>query len=160
MDEFYEKRSQTNCFNNENEPSFIDKDKILLIQNHILPYYLLGEGILVSSSSSKKSKDDTLNNSLDMNEVEEMNKSNNINIKKFFSSKIQNKAKNTKKLNKNDNFYKRNKKNDLDDINEEDICKTSTFKSKIIQRKIINREKNPKTKKVFKARTKANQKNY
>ena len=133
MDEFYEKRSQTNCFNNENEPSFIDKDKILLIQNHILPYYLLGEGILVSSSSSKKSKDDTLNNSLDMNEVEEMNKSNNINIKKFFSSKIQNKAKNTKKLNKNDNFYKRNKKNDLDDINEEDICKTSTFKSKIIR---------------------------
>ena len=132
MSEFYDKRSQTNSFGYEDEPSFIDNEKIILIQNHILPYYLLGEGILVSSSSSKKSKDDTFNNSLDMNEIEDKNKSNN-NIKKFFSSKNQMKlAKNSKKLNKN-NFYKRNNKNNLDDLDDEDLSKTYTFKGKIVK---------------------------
>ena len=133
MSEFYDKRSQTNSFGYEDEPSFIDNEKIILIQNHILPYYLLGEGILVSSSSSKKSKDDTFNNSLDMNEIEDKNKSNNNNIKKFFSSKNQMKlAKNSKKLNKN-NFYKRNNKNNLDDLDDEDLSKTYTFKGKIFK---------------------------
>ena len=133
MSEFYDKRSQTNSFGYEDEPSFIDNEKIILIQNHILSYYLLGEGILVSSSSSKKSKDDTFNNSLDMNEIEDKNKSNNNNIKKFFSAKNQMKlAKNSKKLNKN-NFYKRNNKNNLDDLDDEDLSKTYTFKGKIVK---------------------------
>ena len=133
MSEFYDKRSQTNSFGYEDEPSFIDNEKIILIQNHILPYYLLGEGILVSSSSSKKSNDDSLNNSLDMDKIEDKNKSNNNNIKKFFSSKNQLKlAKNSKKLNKN-NFYKRNKNNELDDLDDDDISKAYTFKSKIFK---------------------------
>ena len=134
MSEFYDKRSQTNSFEYEDEPSFIDNEKIIFIQNHIIPYYLLGEGILVSSSSSKKSKDDSLNNSLDMDAIEDKNKSNNGNIIKFFSSKNQIKlSKASKKLNKN-NFYKRKKKNnDLDDLDDEDISKTYTFMNRISQ---------------------------
>ena len=42
MNEFYDKRNQANSLAYEDEPLFIDNEKKILIQNHILPYNLLG----------------------------------------------------------------------------------------------------------------------
>ena len=44
-------KSQINPWAYKNENDLINEDKKIFIQNHILPFYLLGEGILISSSS-------------------------------------------------------------------------------------------------------------
>ena len=63
MEEFYSNRSRTNSWAFKNETNVIDKEKAILIQNYILPFYLLGEGILVSSSSNNNTdnNDNTIN---------------------------------------------------------------------------------------------------
>ena len=65
MDEFYSNRSKTNAWAFKNESNLIDQEKAILVQNHILPFYLLGKGILVSSSSLNSSNNDIQNESLD-----------------------------------------------------------------------------------------------
>ena len=100
MDDFYANRCRTNswAFTNENEINIIDQDKEILIQNYILPFYLLGEGILVSSSSTSSSKNDNLNESM----IIDIDKNkDNKNPKRYLTDKNMMKlAKNYKKLNK------------------------------------------------------------
>ena len=99
MDDFYANRCRTNswAFTNENEINIIDQDKEILIQNYILPFYLLGEGILVSSSSTSSSKNDNLNESM----IIDIDKNkDNKNPKRYLTDKNMMKlAKNYKKLN-------------------------------------------------------------
>ena len=93
MDESHNNRSRTNirAFS-QGAFKFIDEDKSIFIQNNIIPFYLLGEGYLLSKKNENKDK----------------NKS----IPKFNSETIEDEKQNTsikinkvKKLKKND-FYK------------------------------------------------------
>ena len=112
MDEFYTNRSRTNSWAFKAETNVIDEEKAVVIQNYILPFYLLGDGILVSSSSSNSSSNNNDNFSNDFANID-IDK----NIDKVSKKLPQEKnpiklAKNFKKLNKN-SMNKINK-NDLD----------------------------------------------
>ena len=130
MEEFYTNRSRTNSWAFKNETTVIDQEKEIFIQNYILPFYLLGEGILVSSSSisSNSTNNDNLNNSEILDNDRNLDKNNdNKNKKKGMDSekdliKI---AKNYKKLNKRSFFNKKNVDLDNDDFN-----KTMTFNNR------------------------------
>ena len=107
MDEFYSNRSRTNSWAFKTETNVIDEEKAVVIQNYILPFYLLGEGILVSSSSSNSSKSNETPNGNDNIDID----NNSDKIPKKSSDKNSAKlAKNTKKLNKN-TIHKINKDN-------------------------------------------------
>ena len=104
MEEFYTTRSRTNAWAYKNETNnVIDEEKSILIQNYILPFYLLGEGILVSSSSSKISNNDNLSNEI------------NIEINKIDDNKSLKKTKTDK------NFLKIFKKENKNKINDKDL---------------------------------------
>ena len=130
MEEFYTNRSRTNSWAFKNETTVIDQEKEIFIQNYILPFYLLGEGILVSSSSisSNSTNNDNLNNTEILDNDRNLDKNNdNKNKKKGMDSekdliKI---AKNYKKLNKRSLFNKKNVDLDNDDFN-----KTMTFNNR------------------------------
>ena len=128
MEELYTNRSRTNSWAFKNETTVIDQEKEIFIQNYILPFYLLGEGILVSSSSSissNSSNNDNLNNSEILGIDKNMDKTiDNKNIKKMSSEKnLMKLAKNYKKLNKHSLFKKNN--DDLD--NDDYFNKTMTY---------------------------------
>ena len=68
MDEFNSNRSRTNSWAYiNNNTNLIDEEQSILIENYILPFYLLGEGILVSSSSGNIPNKDNSNNSSSLN---------------------------------------------------------------------------------------------
>ena len=122
MEELYSNRSRTNswAFKNENDFNIIDQDIAIFIQNYILPFYLLGEGILVSSSSNNPSNTDNLGKSISM-EIDKNTENNNP--KRIQSEKNAKRlAKNYKKL-KPSSFYK----NNIDDIDNDYFNKSVTF---------------------------------
>ena len=133
MEEFYTNRSRTNSWAFKNETTVIDQEKEIFIQNYILPFYLLGEGILVSSSSksSNSSNNDNLNKSeiLDSDINTDTNIDKNIDkrkIKKMSSeNNIMNLAKKYKKLNKHSAFKINN-----NDLENDDFNKTMTFNNR------------------------------
>ena len=100
MDEFYSNRSRTNSWAFKNETNVIDEEKSILIENYILPFYLLGEGIIVSSSSSNVSKNDEINiNNIENNDIDKNDDSKSMKRSQTEKNIIQI-SKNTKKINK------------------------------------------------------------
>ena len=105
------KRSRTNSWALVTDNlETINAEKSLFIQNYILPFYLLGEGILISSSS--KNNDDQSKALIIANNIKEISSDDEVKNNK--------KEKKHKKLKKN-NFYKI-----LDDNNKEN-SKTMTY---------------------------------
>ena len=99
MDESNSNRSISNIGEfTQGVNEYIDEDKSIFIQNHILPFYLLGEGYLFTKNNENKGKNkdkdkDKLLLIKDYEEIENEKQNNSTSIKK------------TKKLKKND-FYK------------------------------------------------------
>ena len=121
MEAFNSNRSRTNSWAYNINSNLIDEEKSIFIENYILPFYLLGEGILVSSSSGNSSNIDNRNNSNSNLEKKEDTK----NLKKYPTEKnVIKLSEKTKKLKKttlyNTNIDKYNYMtyNDSNDIND------------------------------------------
>ena len=96
VDEFQMNNNRTNSWAFKSETTnLIDEEKLIFIHNHILPFYLLGEGILLSSSS-KNNEDEYTNIKISKKNEE---------IELGSKNKKIGKDKKIKKLKKND-FYK------------------------------------------------------
>ena len=105
MGKLYSNRSRTNSWAFKNEANIIDEEKLIFIQNYILPFYLLGEGILVSSSSNNDNLNNSGNKDIEKND-------DNTNINKPPEKNMLKLAEKTKKLKKSP-LYRINS-NDLD----------------------------------------------
>ena len=108
-EELYSNKNRTNSWAFKNENDAINEEKKIFIQKYILPFYLLGEGILVSSKESHE-------NSINTEDIE--NNDNYNMIKKTNTEKTIKAIKNI-----NSNFIKRtntienNFESDLESIN-------------------------------------------